>query len=75
VTSEIVSQTAFAWFVTIVTGGVAGAWFVYDIINLIRVRGADSSDPLIRDRRFGYVMGILIGLVGVLGCLRFHDVM
>jgi hypothetical protein len=74
-TTELVSQTVFEWFVTIVTGGVAGAWFVYDIINLIRVRRADGRDPLIRDRRFGYVMGILIGLAGVLGCLRFHDVM
>ena len=74
-TAEIVSQPAFEWFVTILTGGVAGAWGIYDAISLIRVRNADSRDPLIRDRRFGYVMGILIGLLGVLGCLRAHDVM
>jgi hypothetical protein len=74
-TTELVSETVFVWCVTILTGGVAGAWFVYDIINLIRVRHADSRDPLIRDRRFGYAMGIVIGLGGVLGCLRFHDVM
>ena len=73
-TSELVSETVFAWIVTALTGGVAGAWFVYDTINLIRVRRADGRDPLIRDRRFGYVMGIVIGLAGVLGCLRFHDV-
>jgi len=73
-TTELASQTVFEWFVTILTGGVAGAWFVYDVINLIRVRRADGRDPLIRDRRFGYVIGILIGLAGVLGCLRFHDV-
>jgi hypothetical protein len=73
-TSELVSQTAFAWIVTVLTGGLAGSWFVYDLINLIRVRHADRRDPLIRDRRFGYVMGIVIGLAGVLGCLRFHDV-
>jgi hypothetical protein len=74
-TEEIVSQTAFAWIVTGLTGGVAGAWFVYDVINLIRIRRADGADPLISDRRFGYLMGIVIGLGGVLGCLRFHDVM
>ena len=74
-TTEIVSQTVFAWFVTVLTGGLAGSWFVYDIINLIRSRGADGRDPLVRDRRFGYVMGIVIGFIGVLGCLRFHDVM
>jgi len=73
--AAIVSQTAFEWFVTILTGGLAGGWLVYDVINLIRVRRADRRDPLIRDRRFGYVLGILIGLVGVVGCLRFHDVM
>jgi hypothetical protein len=74
-TTELVSQSVFAWFVTALTGGLAGAWFVYDIINLIRSRRADGRDPLIGDRRFGYVIGILIGLIGVLGCLRFHDVM
>jgi hypothetical protein len=73
-TSELVSQTAFAWIVTVLTGGLAGSWFFYDIINLIRVRNADGRDPLIGDRRFGYVIGIAIGLAGVLGCLRFHDV-
>lgn len=73
-TTELVSQTVFEWFVTLVTGVVASAWTVYDIINLIRARGADRRDPLVRDRRFGYAMGIVIGLVGVVGCLRFHDV-
>ena len=74
-TAELVSPIAFKWIVTILTGGLAGSWFFYDSINLIRIRNADSSDPLIRDRRFGYVIGIAIGLAGVLGCLRFHDVM
>jgi hypothetical protein len=73
-TEELVSRTAFEWFVTIVTGGVAGAWFVYDAINMIRARRADGRDPRIRDRRFGYAMGMVIGFLGVLGCLRFHDV-
>ena len=35
---------------------------------------ARGRDPLVRDRRFGYAMGIVIGLIGVVGCLRFHDV-
>ena len=73
-TTELVSYTVFAWIVTILTGGLAGSWFVYDIINLIRLRGADTRDPLVRDRRFGYFIGIAIGFIGVLGCLRFHDV-
>jgi hypothetical protein len=74
VTAELVSQRAFEWFVTIVTGGLAGVWGVYDGISLIRSRRGDVRDPLVRDRRFGYAMGILIGLIGVAGCLRFHHV-
>ncbi len=74
-TAELVSPTVFAWIVTGLTGGVAGAWFVYDSINLIRARRADGGDPLVRDRRFGYMVGLVIGIGGVLGCLRFHDVM
>jgi len=74
-TAELVSPTVFAWIVTFLTGVVAGAWFVYDIINLIRARRADGSDPLVSDRRFGYMVGLVIGIGGVLGCLRFHDVM
>lgn len=73
-TSELVSQTAFIWIITALTGGVAGAWAVFDTVNLIRLRGADTQDVLVRDRRFGYLMGILIGLAGVVGCLLFHDV-
>src|SRR5690606_35030406 len=36
--NELISPNAFKWFLTIITGGVAGAWFVYDTINLIRTR-------------------------------------
>jgi hypothetical protein len=73
-TEELVAQNVFAWIVTGLTGGVAGAWFFYDSFNLFRIRRADGGDPLIRDRRFGYLVGLVIGVGGVLGCLRFHDV-
>ena len=72
--NELMSPTGFKWFLTILTGGLAGAWFVYDSINLIRTRNADRNNGVVRDKHFGYVIGILIGLVGVVGCLRFHDV-
>ena len=71
---NIVSQTAFEWFVTVLTGGVAGAWLVYDAFNLYKTRNADRQDPIVRDKHFGYVVGMVIGIVGVLGCLRFHGV-
>ena len=52
--NELMSPTAFKWFLTILTGGLAGAWFIYDTINLIRTRNLDRSDPVVRDRHFGY---------------------
>jgi hypothetical protein len=73
--NEVMSPLAFKWFVTILTGSVAFTWFVYDAIKLLRLRTADQKDPVVRDKIFGYGMGIIIGALGVLGCLRFHDVM
>jgi hypothetical protein len=72
--NELMSPNAFRWFLTFLTGGLAGAWLIYDTINLIRTRKLDRTDPVVRDRHFGYVMGIIIGFVGVLGTLRYHDV-
>jgi len=72
--NELMSPTAFKWFLTILTGGLAGAWFFYDSFNLIRTRNHDRSDAIVRDKHFGYVIGILIGIIGVVGCLRFHGV-
>jgi hypothetical protein len=72
--NELVSPTAFKWFLTILTGGLAGAWFIYDSINLIRTRDADRNDPVVRDKHFGYVVGLVIGVIGIVGCLRFHGV-
>jgi hypothetical protein len=73
-TDQILSPQAFKWFLTILTGGLAGVWFFYDAFNLIRTRNHDRSDGVVRDKHFGYVIGIVIGIIGVLGCLRFHDV-
>ncbi len=73
--NELMSPIAFKWVLTILTGGLAGVWFVYDSISLVRSRNLDRGDAVVRDKHFGYVIGILIGLIGVLGCLRFHDVL
>jgi hypothetical protein len=75
---ELMSPDAFKWFITFLTGGLAGAWVIYDSLNLTRLmRSAtvDRADAVYRDKRFGYVMGIAIGLVGIIGCLLFHDVL
>jgi len=72
--NEVMSPTAFKWFLTVLTGGLAGAWLVYDSINLIRARKLDRRDGVVRDKHFGYVMGMAIGVIGLVGCLLFHDV-
>lgn len=72
--TEPMSPTTFKWFLTFLTGGLAGAWFIYDLINLIRARRLDRSDPVVRDKHFGYVMGMVIGAVGVIGCLLYWNV-
>jgi hypothetical protein len=69
------SDTAFGWLLTAVTGGLAGVWLVYDAINLWRSFATDGADPVVRDKRFGYVIGMIIGIVGLVGCLRFHGVL
>lgn len=72
--NEIVDPNAFKWFLTIMTGALAGVWVLYDLRNLIVTRKLDRADPVVRDRHFGYVMGIVIGLVGVIGSLKFNGV-
>ena len=72
--AEVMSVTAFKWLVTFLTGGLAGVWLLYDTWNLVRTRGMDVADPVNADRRFGYLIGIAIGAIGVFGVLRFHGV-
>jgi hypothetical protein len=57
-----------------ITGGVAVAWLIHDLVLMARLSGADRRDPLVADRRFGYAIGIVIGLVGIVGTLRFNGV-
>ncbi len=73
--NELVSPTVFKAFLSILTGGLAGAWVIHDILFISRLKGADRKDPLVRDELFGYSMGILIGVVGVVGTLRFNGVL
>ena len=71
----IFSPEQFKWFLTILTGGFAGTWFFYDAYSLIRLPSRNERDPQIaHDKRFGYIIGMAIGFVGVWGCLRFHGV-
>lgn len=68
------SPDHFRWFLTVLTAALAGPWLVYDTVNLIRTRKLDRRDAVVRDKHFGYLIGILVGAVGVLGCLLFQHV-
>jgi hypothetical protein len=72
--TEPMSATTFAWFITFAVGGVSALWFVYDAANLARTLKLDRSDPSVRDRHFGYVMGMIMGTIGVIGALKFHGI-
>jgi hypothetical protein len=74
VSDNLVSPNAFNWTLTVLTGVFAGVWLLYDLRNLTKLRGADFSDPLVRDRRFGYLMGIGIAIIGLVGVLHFQGV-
>jgi hypothetical protein len=71
----LVSDSTFRILLSVITGGVGGAWAIHDIVFIARLRGADRRDPLVADQRFGYVMGIVIGIIGVVGTLRFNGVL
>lgn len=71
---EPVSHDTFRWIVTVLTVAAA-LWALYDIVKLSKIRGKDRSDPLVRDERFGYVMGIIIGAFTISGMLRYHGVL
>lgn len=69
------SDGAFKLLLSLITGGVAGAWTVHDLVLIARLRGADRRDPRVADQRFGYAMGIVIGVIGIVGTLRFNGVL
>ncbi len=70
----LVSDTTFRLLLSAITGGVAGVWIIHDLVLIARLRGADRRDPLVADKLFGYAMGIVIGMIGVIGTLRFNGV-
>ena len=72
--TEPFSDNTFRWILTILTGGFAGAWLVVDAISLVRSRNADRSNAVVRDKHFGYVIGMIIGTIGVIGCLLYQHV-
>ncbi|MBC7976180.1 MAG: hypothetical protein H7138_14505 [Myxococcales bacterium] len=66
------------WFrvaISLLTAGVGAVWIVHELVLMNRLRGADTKDPLVRDKWFGYVIGIAIGVIGIVGTLRYNGVL
>jgi hypothetical protein len=72
----IISAHAYVWFVSLCTGLAAVYWIGIDSVRLSRALKGDHADPAVRDRIFGSIIGLLVGVVGVVGVLHFlvkHD--
>ena len=67
----IVSELVYLWFVSVATGLSAAYWVVVDAYRLRLALRGDRSDPSVRDRVVGSVIGLLIGFVGVSGVLHY----
>ena len=65
----------FRFLLSVLTGGFAGAWLIHDLVLLARLRRADRREPRTRDQRFGYLVGIVIGAIGLVGTLRFNGIL
>jgi hypothetical protein len=63
----IISPRDFQWFVTLLTGGVAAYWIVVDSLRLRGALRDDTSRPSVKDRIFGSIVGLAIGVIGILG--------
>ena len=69
---KFMSDYHFAWFTTVMILALAGGWFVVDGVRLVRVLREDRSDPGVRDRIFGYIIGIMVASLGIGGVLHYH---
>jgi hypothetical protein len=75
VTPTFVSDPVFRAAISVLTAGVGVLWVVHELVLMKRLRGANIKDPLVRDQWFGYFIGIAIGVIGIVGTLRYNGVL
>ena len=66
-------EGVFHVLLSILAGGSAGALLVADAVKLARL--SSGRDPLLADKRFGYLVGIAIGAIGLVGTARFNGLL
>ena len=68
----IVSHTLYIWSVTLMAWGLGGSWTIVELVRLRRALAEDRRDPVVRDRIFGSLVGLLICVVGVALATKYH---
>ena len=68
----ITSRETYMLVCALLTGLLAAYWIVVDVIRLRAALREDGGDAIVRDRRFGASLGIVIGLIGVFGVLKYY---
>ncbi len=71
--SDPMNATQWRWFLTLAVGGLSVWWVAYDSRNFWRVQKEDTSNPSVRDRRFGYGMGVVMAIIGLVGTARYNN--
>lgn len=69
---DFVTAQQYEYFMSAITGGAAVYWIGIDSYRLKKALGDDRADASVRDRIFGSVLGIVVGLVGVIGVSYHH---
>lgn len=69
---NLVSHSHYMLFCVLVTGLVAAYWIVVDTVRLRRALREDRKDRVVRDKIFGSIVGIVVGLIGVFGSLNYY---
>jgi hypothetical protein len=59
----------FQWFVIAMVWAIAAGWAMKDLIAITKRWKYRKEN---HDEIFGYVMGILLGTVGMIGAVKFH---
>lgn len=67
----IASYAAYAWACTVLTLALSLGWAIVDAIRLRRAVREDTSDPAVRDKIFGSLMGLVIAGFGF-GVFYYH---
>ena len=68
----ILPEEIYRWLTTALIAGLALGWGVVDIVRLRAALRDDRSDPVVRDRIFGSLIGLTIAVLGVIVVVRYN---